>query len=110
MPHIVLFIKCPSHVVPKFVQKALEAMKKNLFPDDESIQETRVRSAWKYYEDGARGLSVTLVKEGKLEEALKMVYKEMTYYSEIEGFESSIEVWGTWQEAFEAMGMEPPSV
>jgi len=109
MPHIVLFMKYPSHIVNKVVQKAVEAVQKNLFPDDESIQETLVRSAWKSSEDGLRALSVTLVKEGKLEEALKSVYKELVYFSEIEGFESSVEVWGTWREAFETMGMEPPS-
>jgi len=33
----------------------------------------------------------------------------MVYFSEIEGYESSVEVWGTWQEGFEALGVEPPS-
>ncbi|NVM38296.1 MAG: hypothetical protein HWN81_22065 [Candidatus Lokiarchaeota archaeon] len=109
MPHIVIFMKCPSHVVAKVVQKAMEARQKNLFPDDESIQENLVLSAWKTCEDGVQFLSVTLVKEGKLEEALKAIYKEMIYYSEIEGYELSIEVWGTMQEGFEALGMESPS-
>jgi hypothetical protein len=110
LPYIVIFVKCPSHIIGKFTQKALEAVKKNLFPDDESLQELRVRSAWKTTEDGVRFLSVTSVKEGKLEEALKLVNKEIIYYSDIEGFESSVEVWGTWQEGFEAMGLEIPSM
>ncbi len=67
-------------------------------------------SAWRSTEDGLRALSVSRVKEGKLEEALKAVNKEMAYYSDLEGYNVSIEVWGTWQEAFEAMGMELPSV
>ncbi len=108
MPHIVMFMKYPTHIVREVVQKALESVQKNLFPDDESIQETLVLSAWKSTEDGLRALSVTRVKEGKLEEALKMVNKEMVYFSEIEGFETSVEVWGTYQEAFEALGMELP--
>jgi hypothetical protein len=81
-----------------------------MFSDDESLQEALVRSAWKISEDGIRFLSISNVKEGKLEESLKIIYKEMLYYSEIEGFESNVEVWGTWREGFEAMGMEPPSV
>jgi hypothetical protein len=109
MPHIVIFMKYPSHIINEVVQKALEAIQKNMFPDDESVQETLVLSAWKSTEDGMKALSVTNVKEGKLEEALKSVYKEMAYYSNIEGYEITIEVWGTWQEAFEAMGMETPS-
>jgi hypothetical protein len=90
------------------VKKALEARQKNLFPDDESIQEVLVHSAAKVTEDGIKGLSVTLVKEGKLEEALNSIMKEIAYFSEIEGFESSIEVWATMQEGFQAYGMEPP--
>ena len=101
-------MKCPSHKIGTVTQKALKAIQKNLFPDDESIQETLVLSAWKSSEDGIDSLSVTRVKEGKLEEALKMVYKEMAYYAEIEGYEISIEVWGTYQEAFEALGLDLP--
>ncbi len=108
MPHIVIFAKCPSHLATTFVKKALEGIKKNLFPDDESIQETLVQSAGKMTEDGLRLLSVTSVKEGKLEEALNIVLKEMVYYSEIEGFESSVEVWHTYQEAMQALGIELP--
>lgn len=108
MPHIVIFMKFPSHLATTFVKKAIEAMQKNLFPDDESIQETLVQSAGRVYEDGLRLLSVTLVKEGKLEEALKSVNKEMAYYAEIEGVESSVEVWVTAQEGLDAFGIELP--
>ena len=108
MPHIVIFAKFPSHLTTTVVEKMLEANKKNLFPDDESIQETVVQSAGTFSEDGIRVLSVTLVKEGKLEEALNSVRKEQAYYSEIEGFESSIEVWSTLQEGLQAFGMKLP--
>jgi hypothetical protein len=108
MPHIVIFAKFPSHLTTTVVEKMLEANKKNLFPDDESIQETVVQSAGTFSEDGIRVLSVTLVKEGKLEEALNSVRKEEAYYSEIEGFESSIEVWSTLQEGLQAFGMKLP--
>ena len=91
MPHIVIFAKSPSHAATKFVKKAIESIQKNLFT-----------------EDGIRLLSVTSVKEGKLEEALKVVYKEMAFYAEIEGFESSVEVWTTYQEGMQAFGLELP--
>jgi len=67
MPHIVIFMKYPSHLASTVVKKAIEANQKNLFPDDESLQETLVQAAGKLSEDGIRILSVTLVKEGKLE-------------------------------------------
>ena len=108
MPHIVIFAKCPSHLVTTMVKKVLEARQKNLFPDDESIQENLVQSAGKFTEDGTRLLSVTSVKEGKLKEALDIVYKEMVYYAEIEGFEASVEVWTTVEEGMQALGIELP--
>lgn len=37
------------------------------------------------------------------------VGKELAYFSEIEGFESSVEVWATVPEQFELLGMEPLS-
>jgi len=110
MPHIVLFVKYPSHIASEVAKKALNSIQKNLFPDDESIQEILVQSAGRLTEDGIRNLSVTLVKEGKLEEALSSIAKEMAYFSEIEGFESTYEVWATYQEGFKAFGMELPQV
>lgn len=55
-----------------------------------------------------RYLSVTRVKEGELGEALKKVHKEFAHYIDIEGFESSIEVWGTAREGLEVAGLEIP--
>jgi hypothetical protein len=108
MPYIVVFMKCPSHVLRPFVNKAIEAYQKNLFPDDESVQQVIVQSAGKITEDGVRFLSVTLVKEGKLEEAWNSAMKEMVHYSEIEGVESSVEVWATVQEGLQSLGIEIP--
>jgi hypothetical protein len=45
----------------------------------------------------------------KLELTLKSIYNEMLYFSELDGLETSVEVWGTWREAFEVMGLEIPS-
>ena len=109
MPFVVIFMKYPTHLVKKVVQKAVEANQKNMFPDEEDLYEVLVRSAWKSTPEGLKAMSVVLVKEGKLEETLKSIYKEMLYFSELDGLESSVEVWGTWREAFEVMGMEIPS-
>jgi hypothetical protein len=110
MPFVIISMKYPSHITNTVVQKAVESAQKNLFPDDDSLYEVLVRSAWKTTEEGLRGLSVCRVKEGKLEETLKSIYKEIVYFSGIEGYETSVEVWGTWREAFEAMGMEIPEM
>ena len=109
MPYIVIFMKYPSHVADKVRQKSLEGQEKNLFPHDTHLQDTVVQSAGKFSEDGIRLLSVTLAKEGKLREALMSIGKEMSYMSEVEGFESSIEVWATLPEQYEILGTEPPS-
>jgi hypothetical protein len=109
MPFVVIFMKYPTHIVNEVVQKAVEANQKKMFPDEEDLYEVLVRSAWKTTAEGLKAMSVIQVKEGKLEEVLKSVYKEMLYFSELEGLESNVEVWGTWREAFELMGMEIPS-
>jgi DNA replication initiation complex subunit (GINS family) len=43
MPFVVIFMKYPTHIVKKVVQKALEANQKNLFPDEEDLYEVLVR-------------------------------------------------------------------
>jgi hypothetical protein len=67
----------------KFTTKALEAFNKNKFLEDESIQDIIVQSAWKPSEECMRCLSVTRVKEGKLEETLKKVHKEFAHYIDL---------------------------
>ncbi len=106
MPHIVLNMKYPSHLASTVIKKSAEARTKKLLPDEDLTQEILVSSAAKFSEDGVKLLTVTRVKEGKLEEALMVIAKQMAYFSEIEGFESSVEVWATLSESYQMMGIK----
>lgn len=54
-------------------------------------------------------MSVYDVKEGKLEEALKIARSTLAMFQPIEGYESKVEVWSTVTESFEAIGMQTPT-
>lgn len=108
MPYIVMTAKYPSHLAQEVTQKAMEANKKNLFPDDSEIQEVRVQSAGKLTEEGIKLMTVTLVKEGKLEEAIANIVKELGYFSQIAGFESTMEIWATREEGVQWFGIQLP--
>jgi len=47
-----MFAKYPNHLVTIVSKKVPEAIQKNLFPDDESLQKTLVHSAGTLTEDG----------------------------------------------------------
>ena len=106
MPYIINFTRWPSDAIPEVVKKAIDATKK--FPPDESLGESVVPNAIKGTLDGVRTISVTLVKEGKLEEALARSMAIANMYATIPGFEYSIETWATIEEAYASVGQKPP--
>ncbi|MFX0081739.1 MAG: hypothetical protein ACFE94_08300 [Candidatus Hodarchaeota archaeon] len=106
MPYIVSFVKYPSHLGPKIAKKYLEFLQK--FPPDDSLGENIIPSAVKVTEEGLRGLSVTRVKEGKFDEAYKLAIDQRAFFLDVEGYEGSIEVWATIEEALVAVGMKLP--
>lgn len=106
MPYIVVFVKFPSHIANKVSKRFIESQQK--FPDDDSLGETIIRSAVKTTTEGVNILTVTSVKEGKLEEALKNANNQIAFFVDIEGYEASIEIWSTVQEALATLGMKMP--
>ncbi len=106
MAYIVVYTRWPSDVIPEIVKKAIEVARK--FPEDESLGESVVPNAVKGTLDGITTLSVTLVKEGKLEEGLRRAMATLAMYASIPGFEYSIETWATLEEAYGAIGQKPP--
>ena len=106
MPYLVSNVKYPSHIAAKVAQKYFEVLQK--FPDDDSIAEVIIRSAVKVTEDGIRVLGVTRVKEGKFEEAWNQSMESRAAFLDLEGYEASIEVWATIEEALRTIGMKMP--
>jgi len=108
MPYLISFAKWPSHKTAEVMKKAMEAFKK--FPEDESLGEGLVSgNAIKVTEEGARSISVTKVSKGKLEENyLRGQAIGNLYALGIDGFEYTLEVWSTLEEAYGSIGQKPP--
>ncbi|NHI89119.1 MAG: hypothetical protein EAX87_06315 [Candidatus Thorarchaeota archaeon] len=103
MPYIVTHSRYPTHKIPEVSKRYLEVMKK--FPPDETLSEEIVPASVKATELGIATIGISLVKEGKLDEALKRTTQSMLMYHDIEGYEFSIEVQNTVSEALAFLGM-----
>ena len=84
----------------------LESLKK--YPPDASLGIEVVPAAAKATLQGVKVMGIIEPKAGKLEEALMRVENEMAMYLSIEGFECSIETYGTVSEAMATIGMSLP--
>ncbi len=106
MPYLVSFSRWPGESTVEMVKKAIVVDKK--FPPDESLGETLVPNAINADMDGIKSISVTLVKEGKLEEAIRRSMAMANMYLTVPGFKYSIETWSTIEEAYSSIGQSPP--
>ncbi len=107
MPYLISYSCWPSDKTSEVVKKAIEANKK--FPPDESLGEQIVPNAIKATKDGVKSMSVTLVNKGKLEEAYLYAQSTGNFYAmSIEGFEYTLEIRSTAEEAYASIGQKPP--
>ena len=108
MPYLITFALWPSDKTAEVVKKAIEANKK--FPPDESIGEDLTPgNAIKVTSEGAKTISVIKVSKGKLEDAYFHMQSIANFYAmSITGFEYTIEVWSTVEEAYSSIGQKPP--
>ncbi|NVL91372.1 MAG: hypothetical protein HWN69_10390 [Desulfobacterales bacterium] len=106
MPYIFVTTWYPSHKVTEAVKVYLQMLSK--YPPDKSLGEDLIPAAVNSNKEGVISVSVSEVKEGKLEEALTRVGTQMTMFQSIEGFEYSIELWSTVEEAMTAIGQKMP--
>jgi len=103
MPYIVTHSWYPTHKIPEVAKRYLKVMEK--FPPDETLSKEIVPASVKATERGIASIGISLVKEGKLEEALRRTTQSMVMYHDIEGYEFSIEVHNTVSEALAFIGM-----
>ncbi|MFW9807394.1 MAG: hypothetical protein ACFFFK_11755 [Candidatus Thorarchaeota archaeon] len=106
MPYIVTHSRYPTHKIPEVSKRYLKVREK--FPPDETLSVEIVPASVKATEQGITTMGISLVKEGKLEEALRRTTQSMVMYHDIEGYEFSIEVQNTVSEALAFIGMSPP--
>ena len=109
MPYLVLTAWYPTHKVPEVLKILPELLKK--YPPSvlEELGETAVNQATTTTEKGLKAMSFYEIKEGKLEEALITAKKAVAMFQPVEGYEYTIEIWSTFTEAFEIVGMQAPT-
>lgn len=108
MPYLISFTQWPTHKTLEVAKKIIESNKK--FPPDESLGVNLIPgNAIKVTIEGAKTISVLNVSKGKLEEAyLRSQAIGNLFAMSIEGFEYTIEVWSTVEEAYSSIGQKPP--
>jgi len=57
---------------------------------------------------GIKAITITNIKEGKLEEALTRSMEILRFYAEIEGLTYKTDLMTTPEEAYASVGMKPP--
>lgn len=106
MSYIVSNIVYPSDKQNAVVETYMEIQKK--YPHPEDLMEETIPLAVSQSHDGMRVMVINKVKPGKLEEALANVGKRSFAFNHIPGYESTIEVWKTLEEAFAIAGIPMP--
>ena len=97
MVYIVVKSWYPSHKTEEVNERYMEMLQK--YPPDPSLAEQVVPIAARVTKDGPEVMSISLVKEGKFDEALVRIGRALSMFSNIEGYENSVTVWVTLQEA-----------
>ena len=98
MPYIVITSTCPSHVVPETTKRIREVQEK--YPPDDNLF-TAIAMMTRRVPEGVKAINISEPKPGKLEEALARAERIIRMYVDIEGFESTIEVYYSLEEAME---------
>ena len=106
MPYIIVTSIYPSHKAQQVGETYLEALKK--YPPDESLGAQVVPAAAKTTHQGVEVMSISEPKAGNVEEALTRARDQMAMFLPIEGFEYSIDTYGTVSEAMSSIGMSVP--
>ena len=95
----------PASKVAEVGKKFLEVRKT---PLDRSIMKRVVPMGVRILKEGIRNIGIYEVKPGKTEDALGDLTKRMLAFSEIEGFESQLEVLMSGTEAMPLIGLKMP--
>lgn len=96
----------PTHKAKEVAKKYFDVIAK--YPGDESVGEGVVQAATRTTKDGVNAMTIFKVKKGKLEESRTRMLNAMAMFNEIEGFEYTIEIWSTIEEALATLGMKLP--
>ena len=105
MPHIMSTLWFPPTKRIDVAKKAIESFKK--FPADENIS-IQLAQGLVGDRQGIKSISISEVKEGKLEEAIAHALEILVFLAEIEGVTYKIDLMTTPVEAYTSVDMKPP--
>ena len=103
MPYIVNTSLYPSEKAVEVGKIYLEAMKK--YPLDESLGRAVVPTAAKTTLQGIKVMGIIKVKKGKLEDTMTWSANIMGMFRDVQGFESSTDVYMTIDEGYASIGV-----
>ncbi|MFW9941488.1 MAG: hypothetical protein ACFFFT_10650 [Candidatus Thorarchaeota archaeon] len=106
MVYIITTVWFPSSVRMEVAQKAIEVAQK--MPPDPSIGTVVVPGAIMGSPNGITSITISEVKEGKLEEALNFAAENIMQYADIEGFNYKIDLANTQAEAMTMLNLKMP--
>ena len=104
--YIIYSVVYPSHKAKEVAEKYIEMVAK--YPTDENLTTEIIPAAVKRTEKGIKVITVAEVKPGKIEEALLYGENGMAMFNDIQGYEYSLDVYLTAEEALATLGMSMP--
>ena len=106
MVYLLATVWFPPHKGEEVGKKFLEIAKK--FPEDRSLGKSVLDGALMRTKYGIKAITISEVKEGKLDDGLARVSEILALYSEIEGVNSRVDTMATLVESMEMVGLKPP--
>jgi len=106
MTYIVVTAWFPLDKGGESAEKYVESRKQ--FPPDRSLFKEVLQGMVKVKRRMIKSISVLEVKEGKLDETLKWEQNSMILFHDIPGYAYKIEVFFSFAEAFNMIGMQAP--
>ncbi|TES93716.1 MAG: hypothetical protein E3J90_14210 [Promethearchaeota archaeon] len=106
MGYLLATVWFPPHKGEEVGKKFLEIMKK--FPEDRSLGKTVLDGALMRTKYGIKAITISEVREGKLDDGLARINEILALYSEIEGVNTRVDTMATLVESMEMVGLKPP--
>ena len=106
MVYLLATVWFPPHKGEEVGKKFLEIAKK--FPEDRSLGKSVLDGALMRTKYGIKAITISEVKEGKLEAATDRVNEILALYSEIEGVNSRVDTMATLVESLDIVGLKAP--
>lgn len=106
MVYLLATVWFPPHKGEEVGKKFLEIAKK--FPEDRSLGKLVLDGALMRTKYGIKAITISKVKEGKLDDALARINEVLALYSEIEGVNSRVDTMATLLESLDTVRLKVP--